>query len=398
MKVLVVSWEYPPFIHGGLGQHVKELLPALLATDPLLELHVVAPAFEQPDSIDSYGRTTVHWVSVSQPHAHSYFEDVAHANIPLAATARSVAETYGPFDVLHVHDWLASWAAFTVQDLHGTPLVATVHATERGRYRGQIHSHMSVEIDRAEAELCRRADQIIVCSSAMMHELERYFGVGPAKITVIPNGIDGSRFVPLRAADLKEFRARYAQPHEQIVFNVGRLVYEKGADLLIEAVPAVLREAPDTKFVIAGKGPLLHRLERRVAELQVESCVTLAGFLDDDDRDRLYVVADCSVFPSRYEPFGIVALESMAAGTPVIVTDVGGLGSVVLQGKTGLKAAPENVADLAEKLTQVLVDHTQATLLADNALGQVEECFSWQVIAALTLRVYASAIAAAEPP
>ncbi|MCB0230250.1 MAG: glycosyltransferase family 4 protein, partial [Anaerolineae bacterium] len=195
-----------------------------------------------------------------------------------------------------------------------------------------------------------------------------------------------------------EFRARYAQPHEQIVFNVGRLVYEKGADLLIEAVPAVLREAPDTKFVIAGKGPLLHRLERRVAELQVESCVTLAGFLDDDDRDRLYVVADCSVFPSRYEPFGIVALESMAAGTPVIVTDVGGLGSVVLQGKTGLKAAPENVADLAEKLTQVLVDHTQATLLADNALGQVEECFSWQVIAALTLRVYASAIAAAEPP
>lgn len=397
MKVLVLSWEYPPFVHGGLGQHVKEILPALLALDPLLELHIVAPAFDQIDSQVINGRTTVHWVSVPQPHAQSYFADVAHANIALSATARSVAETHGRFDVLHVHDWLASWAAFAVQDLHGTPVVATIHATERGRYRGHLHSHMSADIDSAEAELCRRADQIIVCSSAMMHEVERYFGVNSARVTVIPNGIDGSRFAPLREADLSEFRARYAQPEEQIVFNVGRLVYEKGADLLVEAVPTVLQEAPNTRFVIAGKGPLLHRLEQRVAELNIGSHVTLAGFLDDDDRDRLYVVADCSVFPSRYEPFGIVALESMSAGTPVIVTDVGGLGSVVLPGKTGLKAAPENVPDLAQKLTQVLVDRAAALVLADNALGQVSECFSWQVIAALTLRVYASAMAAMQP-
>ena len=165
---------------------------------------------------------------MTQPHSQAYFEDVALANVSLAATARSVAETEGPFDVLHVHDWLPSWAAFAVQDLHGTRLVATIHATERGRYRGHLHSHMSGDIDRAEADLCRRADHIIVCSSAMMDEVERYFGVEPARITVIPNGIDGSRFVPLREADLTEFRARYALPHEQIVFNVGTAGVREG--------------------------------------------------------------------------------------------------------------------------------------------------------------------------
>lgn len=397
MKVLVLTWEYPPFIHGGLGQHVKELLPAILAMDPELELHVVAPAFSAASSVVDDGRTTVHWVSMSQPHAQSYFADVALANVALAATARSVAETQGPFDLLHVHDWLAGWAAFAVQDLHGTPLVATIHATERGRYRGHLHSHMSADIDRAEAELCRRADHIIVCSSAMAEEVERYFGVEPARITIIPNGIDGSRFAPLRAADLTEFRARYALPHQQIVFNVGRLVYEKGADLLIETVPAVLREAPDTRFVIAGKGPLLPRLERRVAELHIGSHVTLAGFLDDDDRDKLYVVADCCVFPSRYEPFGIVALESMAAGTPVIVTDVGGLGAVVQHEKTGLTALSENVDSLSLAIVRTLKDPVKATLRADDALQQVNECLSWQVIAGLTLRVYARLIGERQP-
>ena len=397
MKAMVLTWEYPPFITGGLGQHVKELLPATQALDPLLELHVVAPTFGQPTSVEAADRTTVHWVATTTPRPDRFYEDVALANVALAETARAVAELEGPFDVLHVHDWLASWAAFAVQDLYGVSLVATIHATERGRYRGHLHDRMSAAIDRAEAELCRRADQIITCSSAMQSEVERYFGVEPARVTVIPNGIDGSRFVALKGVDLSEFRARYALPHEQIVFNVGRLVYEKGADLLVEAVPAVLQAAPDTRFVVGGQGPLWPKLQQRVAELHIGDSVTLTGFLGDGDRDRLYMVADCCVFPSRYEPFGIVALEAMAAGAPVVVTDVGGLGSVVQHEKTGLIAHSENVSDLSAAIIQVLTDSAKASLLAGNALHQVSECFSWQVIAGLTLRVYAQAVREAAP-
>lgn len=388
MKAMVLTWEYPPFITGGLGQHVKELLPALQALDPLLELHVVAPCFDQPAPAIVAGGPVVHWVHVPKPRAQHFYGDVERANHALAATAVRVAEDEGPFDLLHVHDWLASWAAFAVQDLHGTPLVATIHATERGRYRGHLHDHMSAAIDSAEAVLCGRSDHIITCSSAMMVEVQSFFGVEPARISVIPNGIDGSQFDALRGKDLSDFRARYALPHEQIVFNVGRLVYEKAADLLVEAVPAVLEEAPHTRFVIAGQGPLWQTLQHRVADLRVGSHVTLTGFLNDDDRDRLYVVADCCVFPSRYEPFGIVALESMAAGTPVVVTDVGGLGTVVQHKKTGLTAYSENVHSLATVIIQTLNDQVEASRLADNALHQVRECFAWPVIAGLTLRVY----------
>jgi len=159
---------------------------------------------------------------------------------------------------------------------------------------------------------------------------------------------------------------------------------------LLEAAPIVLQAAPHTRFVIAGEGPLGQTLQYRVADLGIESHVALTGFLNDDDRDKLYVVADCCVFPSRYEPFGIVALESMAAGTPVIVADVGGLGTVVQHEKTGWTAYSENVDSLAAAITQTLNDPAEADRLAGNALHQVKECFSWQVIAGLTLRVYAN--------
>ncbi len=390
MKAMVLTWEYPPYITGGLGQHVKELLPALLALDPYLELHVVAPCFDQPAPSVAADGPRVHWVHVAKARAQHFYEDVERANRELAATAVRVAEEEGPFDLLHVHDWLGSWAAFAVQEQFGTLLVATIHATERGRYQGHLYDHLSAAIDSAELELCQRADHIITCSSAMKHEVGRYFAVESGRISVIPNAIDGRRFDALRAADLSDFRGRFALPHEQIVFNVGRLVYEKGADLLLEAAPIVLQAAPHTRFVIAGEGPLGQTLQYRVADLGIESHVALTGFLNDDDRDKLYVVADCCVFPSRYEPFGIVALESMAAGTPVIVADVGGLGTVVQHEKTGWTAYSENVDSLAAAITQTLNDPAEADRLAGNALHQVKECFSWQVIAGLTLRVYAN--------
>jgi glycosyltransferase involved in cell wall biosynthesis len=378
-----------------MGQHVKELVPAMLHFDPELRLHVVAPTFDQDESRIEEGRLVVQHVPVSRPELESFYDDVERANQLLGIVAMRIVAEEGPFDVMHVHDWLTGWAGFAVQERYGIPLVTTIHATERGRGRGFLHHHMSGAIDQAESNLAHRSDAIITCSRAMQLEVERYFGVAPDRISVIPNGVDGQRFNGLRAAVESGFRKRFAEPHERIVFNVGRLVYEKGADLLIEAVPLVLAQAPNTRFVIAGQGPLWPTLQQRVAALQVESQVVLTGFLSDQDRDSLYAVADCCVFPSRYEPFGIVALEAMAAGAPVVVADVDGLASVVTHEKTGLTAYADDVGSLAWAIVQTLADAPSAAMRAAAARARLEESFSWRAIAELTLERYRIVAAAA---
>jgi glycosyltransferase involved in cell wall biosynthesis len=250
-------------------------------------------------------------------------------------------------------------------------------------------------IDSAERELVQQAQQLITCSTAMAHEVERYFGVPGAESHVIPNGVRSDRYDWLRTLDHTDFRLRFAEPDEEIVFNVGRLVYEKGSDLLVEAAAKVLARRPKTKFVIGGTGPLLHRLEGRLRELGLEQRVLLTGFLSDEDRDRLYLLASCCVFPSRYEPFGIVALESMAAGTPVVVSNVGGLGTVVTHGETGITVYPDDVDSLAWGILRTLEEPETARQRAATVRQTVRERFSWSHIARLTLAVYAEAVAEA---
>ena len=388
MKVLLFSWEYPPHIDGGLGQHVKELTPALLEADPNLVLHIITPTFAGETTREAAGRLVVHRVQVSAPSEQRYFEDVKWANVSLGQAALEVVEAEGGFDLMHVHDWPVSFASFVVQDAYALPLLSTIHATERGRYRGELHGDLSRAIDWAERQLVERSQAVITCSDAMKNEVTLYFGVPGDRVVVIPNGVDASRFDALRAMDLTEFRAQYARPDEKIIFHVARLVYEKGADLLVEAAPRVLNRVPEAKFVIAGRGPLLDTLRRRVHEMSLGDKILLSGFVSDDDRDRLYVAADVCVFPSRYEPFGIVALESMAAGTPVVVSDVGGLGSVVESGRTGFTAYPENIDSLADAIVRVLHDTVTSARLAEQALEVVQERMTWPVIAHQTVASY----------
>ncbi len=388
MKILCLTWEYPPHLEGGLGQHVKELTPALLRNAPDLELHVVTPVFSGASSHETLGRLCVHRVAVRQPASATFYSDVLATNPALVRAASEVIRAYGPFDLIHVHDWLPSFAARELQTTFGLPLVATIHATERGRYRGALYNDMSRAIDAAEGQLAQAATRVITCSLAMQMEVHSFYHTPVGQICVIPNGIDGRRLRRLNARDLSRFRSCYAQPHERIVFNVGRMVYEKGADLLVEAAPLVLSRTADVKFVIGGRGPLFDALAQRIAAMRLADKVLLTGFLTEDQRDRLYVVADVCVFPSRYEPFGIVALEAMAAGTPVVVSDVGGLGTVVQHELTGLTTYPEDVHSLAWAIQQVLNGPEAARERAARASAHVEEHLNWDVIACMTLQAY----------
>lgn len=395
MRLMMLSWEYPPHVVGGLGQHVRELAPELAGLEQVSQLHLVVPGFGGQDALERHDKLYVHRVATPLPENGDFYGYVHSVNQLLLRRMQAVADDFGRPDLVHAHDWLVGFAAQTFCASHEVPLLVTIHATERGRWRGHLGDHLQQSIDCAERQLAQAAHGIIVCSRAMAHEVVSFFDVPSTKVAVIPNGVRAERFAPLLEEDLSEFRRRYAAADEPLVFYIGRLVYEKGADLLVEAAPLVLAKVPNARFVLAGAGPMRERLERRIAELGLGDRVRLIGFVSDADRDRLYVVADCCVFPSRYEPFGMVALEGMAAGTPVVVADVGGLGTAVVHEETGVMVYPDSVESLAWGILHTLQDPEAAQQRAELALFAARHCFAWPHIAERTQQVMAEVVAAA---
>ena len=208
------------------------------------------------------------------------------------------------------------------------------------------------------------------------------------KIDVIPNGVDTARFDRLDGSGLSFFRNMYALPFEQIVFSVGRVVFEKGLHLLISAMPAILAQHATAKLVIAGKGPELDALRSQAWRLGVGEKVLLTGFITDEDRDKLFKIASCAVFPSIYEPFGIVALEAMAAKCPVVVTAVGGLKDVVVHNETGIVVYPNNPDSLAWGIVHTLKNPGWSRQRVANAYEIVRSRYNWAQIARDTAGVY----------
>jgi glycosyltransferase involved in cell wall biosynthesis len=267
-------------------------------------------------------------------------------------------------------------------------MVSTVHATELGRARGHLADNQQRAIHSAEWWLTYESWRVICCSHFMANEVATYFNLPTDKIDVIPNGVRANRFARWEGADLSLFRSMYALPWEQIVFYVGRIVQEKGLHVLLEAVPRVLAENPTAKFVIAGTGYLLDSLRSRAWELGVGQKVLFTGFIPDDDRDRLFRVASCAVFPSLYEPFGIVALEAMAAMAPVVISLVGGLQEVVKHAETGITVYPDNAESLAWGINHTLARPDWAAQRAQNAYRVVLDEYNWNRIAGQTMDVY----------
>lgn len=395
LRVLMLSWEYPPHVVGGLGAHVAALAPALARAG--VRVYVVTPRFkggEPRQVLDARAarRTVlppaVYRVEPPVNRLDNFFADAQQTNLNLGEQAQALYERVGGFDVIHAHDWLVAFAATALKRLHKTPLLATIHATERGRGRGALNGEMAHAINGTEWWLTYEAWRVITCSQFMHDEVREYFNVPPDKIDVVPNGVDTAPFDALDKVDLSEFRARWARPDERIVFNVGRVVEEKGAHLIVEAAPRVLAEMPNVKFIIAGKGWLVDRLRQRVWELGVQDKVNIAGFVSDPDRDRLLKVADAAIFPSLYEPFGIVALEAMAAKCPVIVSEVGGLKEVVQHDVSGVTIYPNNVESLAWGVLHTLRDPQRARTRATKAYRMVKREYNWDRIAEKTIAIY----------
>ena len=392
-RVLILSWEYPPIVEGGLARHVRKLAEGLVKTShPPATVHVLTRGREGDLPQEVRAGVRVH--RVPEPRKpkdlDAFVTWIEAMNQDMLDAGRAIAGGRGRvrFDVVHGHDWLvASAGARLAHDL-GVPYLTTIHATEHGRHQGWVDKHPQAHIHGVEAWMAHRADGIVVCSGYMRDHVADVFGVPESRVSVIPNGIDPADLGCVD--DLAALRARFAAPGEKLVLLVGRLVYEKGFQLALEALggrDGVIARVGNVRFLVAGSGTHEAELKAQARRLRLTRHGTFLGWIGDDVLHSLYRIADLCVVPSIYEPFGLVALEAMASGCPCIVADTGGLREVVPNDDVGLRFRSRDPRSLAAMMERVLTDDALRDRLVAEAAAHVR-AFDWDDVARRTLAVY----------
>jgi glycogen synthase len=386
-RVLLLSWEYPPVIEGGLARHVRKLAEALVRQGMTVDVLTRGVSDAAPDGqpgVDELGGVTIH--RVREPgwprDLDRFVAWVEQMNDDMLAAGEALAED-AHYDLIHGHDWLVAKASAKLAERLGVPYVTTIHATE---HQGWVQDYPQSHIHSVERWMARRADGLIVCSYYMRGHVADIFDVDERRVTVIPNGIDPRELRP--AGDLQALRREFAEPHEKLVLFVGRLVYEKGFQLALDALPSVLKGVQDVRFLVAGSGTHEAELKEQAQRLGLSDHGSFLGWIGDDVLHSLYRIADLCVVPSIYEPFGLVALEAMASGCPCIVADTGGLREVVPVGeRVGLRFNGGDAEHLGVMIERLLVDEPLRERLVTEASEHVLS-FDWDDIAQRTRGIY----------
>ncbi len=385
-RVLILSWEYPPLIEGGLARHVRKLSEALVGLG--VEVHVLTRGGEESPSEELVGGVNVHRVlEPSRPRDLGEFVTwVERMNADMLAAGVELGDRFD-FDLVHGHDWLVAAACDHLARRFGSPLVTTIHATEHGRHQGWVEKHPQSYIHGVERWITNRSDRVIACSAYMREQIADIFDVPERRVAVIPNGIDPGDLPVGEQGELEKLRGEFAAPDEKLVLLIGRLVYEKGFQIALEAMPELIDRVPGTRFLVAGSGTHEEELRKQAAELGLMEHGTFLGWIGDDVLHLLYRIADVCVVPSIYEPFGLVALEAMASGCPCIVADTGGLREVVPHGEVGLRFRSRDPEALGRMMEQVLTDSEMTERLVAEATEHVLR-FDWNDVARRTAEVY----------
>ena len=387
MKILMLTWEYPPRIVGGIARVVNDLSKRLIKDGH--EVTVVtyregdAPYYELDKGVKVYR------VDNFMIRPNNFIDWVMQMNFNMVAKASEIIQKEGKFDVIHAHDWLVAYAAKTLKHSFNIPIISTIHATEAGRNSG-IRDEQQKYINDSEWMLTYESTEVIVNSNYMKNELQRLFGLPFEKINVVPNGVNLLSFSGIDRD--YEFRRRYAMDNEKIILFMGRLVYEKGVQHLIAAMPKILEHYHDAKLVIAGKGGMMDELKQEADALGLGAKVYFAGYMNGKDVQKMYKAADISVFPSTYEPFGIVALEAMLAERPVVVSDAGGLNEIVQHKENGMKCYCGNPNSIADSILELLFDQQLCANVVKKAKAKVRNEYNWNKIAQDTHFIYQKAI------
>ncbi|MGI8726964.1 MAG: glycosyltransferase family 4 protein [Solirubrobacterales bacterium] len=390
-RVLILSWEYPPLIEGGLARHVRKLSEGLVEHGH--EVHVLTRGGGESPAEEMLGGVRVHRVlEPTRPRDLGEFVAwVERMNSDMLAAGVDLGDSHD-FDVVHGHDWLVAGACDHLARRFGAPLVCTIHATEHGRHQGWVDKHPQSHIHATERWISNRADRVIACSFYMREQIADIFGVPEARVEVIPNGIDPTDLVVGDRAELRRLRSEFAAPGEKLVLLIGRLVYEKGFQFALEAMPLLIAEVPNTRFLVAGSGTHEEELKAQAVELGLLDHGSFLGWIGDDVLHSLYRIADVCVVPSLYEPFGLVALEAMASDCPCIVADTGGLREVVPDGEqVGLRFRSRDPEALAEVAARALSDGALRDELIAEARSHIQS-FDWLEIAGQTAELYESLV------
>ena len=410
MRIGFFVWEYPPTVVGGLGTYAeyitqefldmghdvsvltlnrgglktREILKGVEVHRPLIaDASNIFPFFVV-DDLKKWGTNI------------KLFNDIFIYNI-LSATkfinGLIKKEKYN-FDVVCVHDWLSSIAGLVIKNETKIPVVFHVHSTEWGRAGG----HGSEVVSHLEGAMAQNSNRIITVSYSMEEDLIRH-GWSPSKISAVWNGVDAEKYDPrkVKKEEVQAIRDRYEIPADwNMLLFVGRLTWVKGVRNLLIGLPSVLREYPNTKLVILGKGEEQSDIVETAGRLGIQDKVVYRfDFVPEPERILHYAAADACVFPSTYEPFGIVSLEAMAMEKPIVVGARGVVGfkeQVISTGtdQTGVHVNAEDPADIAWGLKEILRNPEKARNWGENGRKRVLELFTWNKVAEETLKIYSS--------
>lgn len=380
----MLSWEYPPSAAGGTAAHVDGLSHALQRLGH--ETVVVSRRVPGADADTVAGGVRVVRADVELPWLpDNPVATVASGNHALVAAAAGLDE-WCP-EVVHAHDWTVAWAADVVGTAMGVPVVTTFHGTERGRHGGHLKPGTSTDINSVEWWQAHRSTRLTAATKLMVREIVDGFEVDPDHVSRIPGGIDPAWW---RAAGPDE---RAITGRSGLVLTWGRVQYEKGFQVLARAVGELRYRVAGLECVIAGRGSYLPELQSQIDVAGVGDIIELPGFVSDNELRAATHRAGCIVIPSLYEPFGVVALEALASGAPLIVADTGGLAELVGGTGSALLFDPGNADELADCIERVLTEPGLADSLVARGRVLLEATYSWEAIAARTVAVYTDALA-----
>jgi glycogen(starch) synthase len=379
----MLTWEYPPSSIGGTAAHVDGLAHALTRLDhDVVVLTRRMPGTDR-ESVTSGVRelradVDLPWLPDDE------VASTASGNHALVARLATLGD-WRP-DIVHAHDWRVAWAADVASSLFETPVVTTFHGTERGRHGGHLAPGQAVDINSVEWWQASRSRRVIAATKLLVRDIVGGFELDPDLVRRIPGGIDPEWW---RSAEPDEI----APPARRgLVLAWGRVQYEKGFQVLAAAMSSLRYRVAGIECVIAGRGSYLPELQSQIDLAGVGDLVDLAGFVDDNELRAAIHRAGCVVIPSLYEPFGVVALEALAGGAPLIVADTGGLAELVGGTGSALLFEPGNAEDLAGCIERVLTDSSLADELVRRGHELLEASYSWDAIAARTVSVYQDAL------
>ena len=409
MKMAVLVYEYPPKIVGGLGTYAAEITRKFVLMEHDVSVFTMNDDVGGLPTREIWRGIEIHrplHIDVSDSLPDVVAEDIKKWGRGIQMFSKILVYNYlsasklvnelikkenFKYDIVVAHDWLSVIGGITIKKESGLPLVFHVHSTEKGRTLG----NGSEVVNNIESHGARAADLILTVSHAMKDELLK-LGFPKDKIRVCYNGVDPQKYSPKASSkQIKELRSSYGLKDDDLmILFIGRLVGVKGVDKLIMAMPHVLQRLPNAKLVIVGLGGLQDYLVNLVRTIKLQDFIKFRfEFLPEEERILHYAACDIAVFPSLYEPFGIVVLEAMSMERPVVVgaAGVSGMREIVVpcgEDQCGFHVNPDNPGDIAWGITSALESTEKKEWLGKNGRRRVLDEFTWDKIAENTVAFY----------